>query len=104
MLFVSLSSVSRRSFFQACTSMIDKLEVKNRAMRTKQTRMQAQMRSKEEIGGSLHKVDFEQLKIENTRFAEIMDERVRELLNLKVVVGSTNNNLNSLKVSKREPG
>lgn len=78
--------------------MIDKLEVKNSAMKSKQTREMAQLKSKEDIGGSLHKVDFDQLKIENTRYAEIMNERVRELLDLKVVVGGTNNNLNMLKV------
>jgi hypothetical protein len=79
--------------------MIDKLEVKNSAMKSKQTREMAQLKSKEDVGGSLHKVDFDQLKIENTRYAEIMHERVRELLDLKVVVGGTNNNLNMLKVS-----
>ena len=86
--------------FQQCKSEIDKLEVKNAAMKAKQVREKAQLKSKEDMGGSLHKVDFDQLKIENTRYAEVMNERVRELLDLKVVVGSTNNKLNALKVRR----
>lgn len=83
---------------QHCKTMIDKLDMKSTAMRAKQWREEEQMRSKEDVGGALCKVDFEQLKIENTRFAEVMDERNHELLNLKVLVGNTNNQLMSLKV------
>ncbi len=54
---------------------------------------------KEEAGEVRHEVDFEQLKIENKQFSERYDEKIQELLQLKLSAGNTMQVLNSYKVS-----
>lgn len=50
------------------------------------------------MGEVLHEVDFEQLKIENTQFLEIIDGKNRELVRLKSTAGRITQKLNALKV------
>lgn len=52
------------------------------------------------MGEALHEVDFQQLKIENAQFLERIDERNRDLLQLKLTAGNTLQILNSYKVSQ----
>lgn len=51
------------------------------------------------MGEVLHEVDFEQLKIENAQFLEIIDNKNQELLRLKLTAGRITQTLNGLKVS-----
>lgn len=53
------------------------------------------------MGEVLHEVDFHQLKIENSQYLEKIDDRNRELLQLKLVAGNTMQILSSHKVLLR---
>ena len=54
---------------------------------------------KEEAGEVRHKVDFEQLKIENDQYNEKYEEKNQELLKLKLSTGNTLQVLNTYKVN-----
>ncbi len=58
----------------------------------------AQHRQKEEMGEVLHEVDFDQLKIENSQFLEIIDGKNKELLRLKLTAGKILQELTFLRV------
>lgn len=101
---------------------MDKLRLKNSAMRVKEQKLQMQLKQvwwplvtyllwyvtimtfccthlqKEEAGDVRHEVDYEQLKIENQQLSEHMENKNRELLRLKVSAGRTMQVLNSYKV------
>ncbi|XP_072492763.1 cilia- and flagella-associated protein 263 isoform X2 [Notamacropus eugenii] len=55
------------------------------------------IRRKEEVGEALHDVDFQQLKIENVQFLENIDQRNRELIQLKLTAGNALHFLNLYK-------
>lgn len=50
------------------------------------------------MGEVLHEVDFDQLKIENSQFLELIDGKNKELLRLKLTTGKVLQALNSLRV------
>lgn len=50
------------------------------------------------MGEALHEVDFEQLKIENAQFLEIIDGKNHELLRLKLTAGRVTQTSTALKV------
>ncbi|KAB1274979.1 Coiled-coil domain-containing protein 113 [Camelus dromedarius] len=54
-------------------------------------------RRKEEVGEALHDVDFQQLKIENALFLEMIEARNQELIQLKLASGNTLQILNAYK-------
>ena len=54
------------------------------------------------MGEVLHKVDFDQLEIENKQYLEKIDERNQDLLKLKLMAGKTLQVLNSYKVNREE--
>jgi len=76
---------------------VNKLHDKNAHLRNELKRMKVQLSQKEEMGETLHTIDFDQLTIENQQFKEKIDERNRDLLKLKLTTGSTVTSLNNLK-------
>ena len=93
----ALHSFYRRRMKQ-CDVTMDKLNVKNQSMRSQKQRTRSQLRAKDEIGGHLHQVDFEQLKIENEQYSVDIDKRNKELSRLKSVAGKTSQTLEQFKV------
>ncbi|XP_055992090.1 coiled-coil domain-containing protein 113 [Sorex fumeus] len=68
--------------------MKDKLRLKNVSLKVQKKKMLLQLRQKEEVGDALHEVDFQQLKIENAQFLEIIETKNSELVQLKLVSGN----------------
>ena len=66
---------------------VNKLHDKNAHLRNELKRMKVQLSQKEEMGETLHTIDFDQLTIENQQFKEKIDERNRDLLKLKLTTG-----------------
>ena len=81
----------------AKATLVDKLRLKNKAMKAHRIKMDAQVRHKEEQGDSLHSIDFHQLQIKNSQFNQKIKERNEELLKLKMTTGKTVQILNTLK-------
>ena len=75
-----------------------KLALKNSSLRQKKSKLQGQLKQKEEAGEVRQEVDFEQLKIENKQYNEKFEEKNDELLKLKLSSGNTLQVLNSYKV------
>jgi len=66
-------------------------------MKNNRGKMDAQIRTKEEQGDSLHSIDFHQLQIKNSQFNQKINERNTELLKLKMSTGKTVQVLNKKK-------
>ncbi|XP_028930824.1 coiled-coil domain-containing protein 113 isoform X1 [Ornithorhynchus anatinus] len=77
--------------------MKDKLRLKNISLKAQKKKILLHLKQKEEVDEALHEVDFQQLKIENAQFLEKIDERNRELLQLKMTAGNTLQVLNFYK-------
>ncbi|XP_018431136.1 PREDICTED: coiled-coil domain-containing protein 113 [Nanorana parkeri] len=82
---------------RARDSLVDKLRLKNAALKIQKKKLQMQLKQKEDMGEILTEVDFQQLKIENAQFLERIDERNQDLLHLKLNAGHTLQILNSYK-------
>lgn len=82
--------------------MTEKLRLKNATLRSQITKMETQLRQKEEMGDVLHYIDFHQLQIENKQFQQRIEERNEELLRLKMTTGRTFQSLNSHKAHLHE--
>lgn len=78
-------------------SLINKLRDRSSGLRRQIARLEAQLRQKEEMGETLHKVDFDQLKIENRQYLDKIDEKNIELIVLKRQVGQVTQSLNRRK-------
>ncbi|KAM4833529.1 cilia- and flagella-associated protein 263 isoform 2-T2 [Thomomys bottae] len=78
-------------------NMKDKLCLKNVSLKVQRKKMLFQLRQKEEVGEALHDVDFQQLKIENSQFVETIEARNQDLIQLKLISGSTLQILNAYK-------
>ncbi|XP_065755233.1 cilia- and flagella-associated protein 263 isoform X2 [Phocoena phocoena] len=78
-------------------NMKDELCLKNVSLKVQRKKMLLQLRQKEEVGESLHDVDFQQLKIENAQFLETIKARNQELIQLKLVSRNTLQILNAYK-------
>lgn len=77
--------------------MIDKLRLKNTALKTQITKMETQLQQREEMGEVLLLIDFDQLRIENQQYIDKIEEKNKELLSLKLTTGNTVQVLNALK-------
>ena len=71
--------------------------LKNILLRTMMQKLEARIKSKEELAGGLHLIDFEQLKIENQSYNEKIEERSEELLRLRKKTTTTVQVLTHLK-------
>lgn len=79
------------------TALVEKIKLKNTAMKNHRGKMDAQVKHKEEQGDSLHSIDFHQLQIKNSQFNQKRNERNAELLKLKMTTGKTVQVLNTAK-------
>lgn len=78
-------------------ALIEKLRLKTVTLKAKCKKTENTLKQKEELGEVLHYIDFHQLKIENRQFAQKIEERNQELLQLKMTAGKTLQYLNHLK-------
>eukprot|EP01050_Picozoa_sp_SAG11_P018906 SAG11_NODE_2930_length_2830_cov_3.756866_1_plen_346_part_00 len=78
-------------------STIEKLKLKNTALKNQIQKLDKQLGEKEDMGDVLHVIDFDQLKIENQQYIEKIKERNKELAMLKQTASKTVQVLNSLK-------
>ena len=76
---------------------MEKLWLKNSSLRVRRSKLQTQLKQKEEAGEVRHEVDFEQLKIENKQYNEKFEDKNQELLNLKLSAGNALQVLNVYK-------
>lgn len=81
------------------SSLLEKIKLKNTAMKEHRQKMDVQVKHKEEQGDSLASIDFHQLKIKNSQFNQKINERNAELLKLKMTTGKTVQVLNTAKRS-----
>lgn len=79
------------------TALIEKIKLKNAAMKTHRVKMDQQVKHKEEQGDSLHSIDFHQLQIKNEQFQLKIEDRNNELRKLKTTTGKTVQVLNDKK-------
>lgn len=82
---------------KARESLINKLRDRSSGYKRQITRLETQLRQKEEMGETLHEVDFNQLKIENKQYLDKIDEKNVELILLKRQVGKATQSLNRFK-------
>jgi|EP01047_Picozoa_sp_COSAG01_P011671 hypothetical protein len=78
-------------------SVVDKLKLKNQALKIQIQKLDKQLGEKEEMGQALSAIDFDQLRIENQQYVEKINVRQKELVKLKQTAGKTVHVLNSLK-------
>ena len=82
---------------KARESLINKLRDRSSGLKRQIARLETQLRQKEEMGETLHEVDFNQLKIENKQYLDKIDEKNIELILLKRQVGKATQSLNRYK-------
>jgi hypothetical protein len=82
---------------KARESLINKLRDRSSGLKRQITRLESQLKQKEEMGETLHEVDFNQLKIENKQYLDKIDEKNIELIVLKRQVGKATQSLNRYK-------
>jgi chromosome segregation ATPase len=78
-------------------SLTNKLRDRSSGIKRNIVRLENQLRQKEEMGETLHEVDFNQLKIENKQYLDKIDEKNIELILLKRQVGRATQLLNRYK-------
>ncbi|UJR16150.1 hypothetical protein I4U23_003061 [Adineta vaga] len=78
-------------------SLTNKLRDRSMGFKRQIVRLDNQLRQKEEMGETLHEVDFNQLQIENKQYLERIDEKNHDLIVLKQQVGKATQSLNRLK-------
>lgn len=77
---------------------LKKYKSKNQSLQQQISKLQEQLKiSTSQSGDSFHVIDLEQLKIQNAQYNQIILERNKELLKLKMNTGKTVQQLNSFK-------
>lgn len=69
---------------------LEKLRLRTSSLYVQFQKVSNQLLAKEELGETLHAVDFEQLKIENQRLIRKIEEKNTHLLELKKMNGKAN--------------
>ncbi|VDN97038.1 unnamed protein product [Rodentolepis nana] len=85
---------------KAQDTLVERLRLNNSTLRSRRKKLLTELKQTEEIGEVLHEVDFEQLKIENAQFLEIIDTKNQELVRLKLTAGRITQALNSRKLAQ----
>lgn len=67
---------------------LEKLRLRTSSLYVQFQKVSNQLLAKEELGETLHAVDFEQLQIENQRLIKKIEEKNTHLLELKRMTGS----------------
>jgi chromosome segregation ATPase len=78
-------------------AMIDKFRLKNSALKSQISKLETQLKQREEMGEVLLLIDFDQLRIENQQYIDRIEEKNKELLALKLTTANTVAILNALK-------
>jgi hypothetical protein len=89
--------ILRRMWTQAKETQLDKMRKQGDTLRHQQAVVGDKVRQQADIGGLLHAIDLQQLEIENAQHLELITEKSRELLGLKVKVASATKVLNTTK-------
>merc|ERR1712130_28645 len=77
---------------------LKKYKSKNQSLQQQISKLQEQLKvSTSQSGDSFHVIDLEQLKIQNAQYSQIILERNKELLKLKMNTGKTVQQLNNFK-------
>ncbi|KAG5461984.1 MAG: hypothetical protein BJ554DRAFT_5743 [Olpidium bornovanus] len=87
--------------FRIKDATVEKIRLKNTALKVHKNKLALQLKQKEEMGEVLHAIDFDQLTIENQNYQMKIEERNKELLKLKLTAANTVQILNHYK--KRLP-
>jgi len=82
--------------------LIDKLQTKNVSLRGQILKSETNIKHKVEMGDDLKFIDFHQLQIENKKFVKDIDEKNKQLVQLKLQSGTTIQALNKLKKELHE--
>lgn len=77
-------------WLKSADSIIEKLRLKTCTLRYKYTHLKHQLAQKEELGESLHPVDFDQMRIENTLLMTKIEAKNEDLIQLKQKAGTVN--------------
>jgi chromosome segregation ATPase len=83
-------------------AVIEKLRLKNSTLKSQINKIEMQLAQKEEVGDSLHYIDFHQLQIENKQYVLKIEDRNEELLMVKLSTGKTIQVLNDYKKRLKE--
>jgi len=78
---------------------VEKLRLKNAALRNNIQKLDRQLGEKEEMGEVLNVIDFDQLKIENQQYLQKIREKNKELVDFKKTSGKTVQALNEMKLT-----
>ncbi|KAK0163564.1 hypothetical protein PV327_007233 [Microctonus hyperodae] len=76
---------------------IDKLRLKTSTIKSQIKKARIQLKQREELGASLHLIDFEALAIENEDYSKQIHEKTQQLMELKKITGQYNFTLNTHK-------
>eukprot|EP00750_Incisomonas_marina_P018583 INCI3026.1.p1 GENE.INCI3026.1~~INCI3026.1.p1 ORF type:complete len:314 (-),score=91.76 INCI3026.1:585-1526(-) len=76
---------------------VEKMKLKNASTRAAISKLEGNLKQKEEMGDVLHFIDFHQLQIENKQYVMKIEKRNQELIKLKVSTGKLVQTLNSKK-------
>lgn len=87
---------------RAKEALVKKLRLKTDSMAVQKKKVSLQLKQKEEMGEVLHEVDFNQLKIENQQYLEKIDDKNKELLDLKSKATNTTVYLNGKKTKMQD--
>lgn len=68
---------------------LEKLRLRTSTLYVQFSKVSSQLLAKEELGETLHAVDFEQLQIENQRLIKKIEEKNTHLLELKKMNGKS---------------
>ncbi|XP_046614739.1 coiled-coil domain-containing protein 113-like [Neodiprion virginianus] len=74
-------------WLRAADAIIEKLRLKSASLKAQISKAKHQLAQKEELGETLHPIDFEQLAIENHKYQEKIDRKNHHLLQMKKITG-----------------
>lgn len=74
-------------WLKTADAIIEKLRLKSATLKTQISKARHQLAQKEELGETLHPIDFEQLAIENHKYQEKIIEKNRYLIQMKKITG-----------------
>lgn len=83
--------------FKQQDAIIEKLRLKNSALKSQINKIETVLAQKEEVGDVLHYIDFHQLQIENKQYVAKIEERNDELMTVKLSASKTIQALNEYK-------
>lgn len=83
--------------FKQVDAVIEKLRLKNANLKSQIGKLQATLNQKEDGGEALHYIDYHQLQIENKQYVAKIEERNKELSDLKTSSSKTTVALNEFK-------